>query len=263
MAIIKQAKVNHYRHSLPLKSDSHCLVTAIHKVAHVVWQLQGLPYTSSNPPTFPGRPIPYTRCNRKRSIPEHEGALPSDCRVRWGRGYIRPHLHEWVGACNRFLDGHNSCGWSGRGPQWNIFCPIRGLAGIPRCFLTMKSRRRRSLLLRGRPFIGQESISCHIVAHHHLGSLVSASKESTNSTTTCLTAWASSWGSSIGMCSAQPWKTVSVDLSFADNSEPALIYQGSRLRASPSVNPGGKNPRCRTSRYDNRGPPIVNACLGS
>lgn len=85
------------------------------------------------------------------------------------------------------------------------------------------------------------------------GPLVLASEESIDSTTTCLTAWASSRGSSTRMCSARPWKTISVDPSLTGSNESTLICRGPRLQTSPSVSPSGKNSRWRTSRYDIRG----------
>ena len=75
----------------------------------------------------------------------------------------------------------------------------------------------------------------------------SAPKESTDYTSSCLAIRASIRCSSIGVCSAQPWKIVSADPSIVGTNKPTLISRGSRSRASPIVNLGGKKPQCRTS----------------
>lgn len=80
-----------------------------------------------------------------------------------------------------------------------------------------------------------------------LGSSASAPEESTDSASTCSATKTPSGGCSASMCSARPWKIVSTDSSLIGSNNPTLISRGPRSWASPTINPGGKNPRCRTS----------------
>lgn len=59
----------------------------------------------------------------------------------------------------------------------------------------------------------------------------------------------------IGMCSSQPWKTMSLEPSWMGSRELCLSSWGPNYLASPEVSPGGKNPGSRTSKYNNKGLP--------
>ena len=61
---------------MPLKSDRYCLITAVCEIAHIIWQLQSLLETLSNPTTLIGKPIPYAKGHGRRFVPEHQIALP-------------------------------------------------------------------------------------------------------------------------------------------------------------------------------------------
>lgn len=75
-AVVQHVKVKHYRNVVPLKSDLYCLVTVVCEIAHIIWQLQSLLKTLSNPTTLLGKPIPYARGHGRRFVPEHKIALP-------------------------------------------------------------------------------------------------------------------------------------------------------------------------------------------
>lgn len=154
-----------------MKPDLYGFITTMIKVTYVIWQLQGLPKTSSNPPTFSESPIPKTGSGRKRLISEHKGFLPSSNRKSGGRGHVGPYLCRRPSTGDRLSDCHPCSIGSGRGSRGGYFLrPSRGLIGSAGPFSTSGGGggggRRRSLLPHGLS-ARQETFDYHITTYHH------------------------------------------------------------------------------------------------
>lgn len=120
-----------------MKPDLYGFITTMIKVTYVIWQLQGLPKTSSNPPTFSESPIPKIGSGRKRLISEHKGFLPSSNRKSGGRGHVGPYLCRRPSTGDRLSDCHPCSIRSGRGSREGYFLwPSRGLIGSAGPFST-------------------------------------------------------------------------------------------------------------------------------
>lgn len=155
-----------------MKPDLYGFITTMIKVTYVIWQLQGLPKTSSNPPTFSESPILKIGSGRKRLISEHKGFLPSSNRKSGGRGHVGPYLCRRPSTSVRLSDCHPCSIGSGRGSRGGGYFlrPSRGLIGSAGPFSTFGGgggRGRRRSLLPHRLSARQETFDYHITAYHH------------------------------------------------------------------------------------------------
>lgn len=106
-----------------------------------------MPETPSNPPTFPSRAIPYSRCHGKRFILEHKSVLPSNNRGAEEEATLDPtYTGGWVlevGFWKVAVAVVIARGVLGGRILW----PLRWLNGIMRSFPTSGSRRMRRRLI--------------------------------------------------------------------------------------------------------------------